>query len=307
MAKFEKLVNSAETTLNGAITNVQTTITVTSATAFPTDGNFRIIVNNAEIMLVTAVSGAVFTVTRGIEGTSAIAASNLDTVKGVFTSGSIDRYMADRIGLYGEKPAIGSFTDGSGNILEASDFSWFNQGTASITTLDNGIIRLDTPIHTSGTIVRGLQRTGPSTPYTITAGILLSNWGDEGASNRAPTVGVGFRNDTNQTARYISIFNHYQRFVGQFTNNTTSGTDLISITPWLIGREIWFKAEHDGTDLKLYMSNNGIQFQLIHTANKISAPFGAGAPDKIGIFTNTRLNVSYTSTWSYYFTHWSEA
>lgn len=65
-----RFTNNAESTLSGAITAGATSLTVASASAFPTAGNFTIVVD-AEIMLVTGVAGATFTVVRGQEGTSA--------------------------------------------------------------------------------------------------------------------------------------------------------------------------------------------------------------------------------------------
>lgn len=66
---FERFANSAITTLNGSISSVDTALTVTDETNFPT-APFRIIIES-EIILVTSTSGPVFTVTRGQEGTSA--------------------------------------------------------------------------------------------------------------------------------------------------------------------------------------------------------------------------------------------
>jgi hypothetical protein len=61
----ELFANNAATTLSAAITTaVATTLTVTSATAFPSTGNFRVRVDS-EIMLVTGVSGTTFTITQG--------------------------------------------------------------------------------------------------------------------------------------------------------------------------------------------------------------------------------------------------
>lgn len=69
-----QLANKAATTLNGAITNVATSLVVTSATGFPTSGDFWIAVQdgatdptNYEILKVTAVSGTTFTATREAE------------------------------------------------------------------------------------------------------------------------------------------------------------------------------------------------------------------------------------------------
>lgn len=67
-----RFTNNAESTLAGALTAGGTSLTVVSAAAFPTAGNFTIIVGS-EIMLVTGVAGTTFTVARAQEGTSATA------------------------------------------------------------------------------------------------------------------------------------------------------------------------------------------------------------------------------------------
>ena len=66
----EQYVNNAISTLSSSIISTDTTLTVAAATAFPTVGNFHILVDN-EIMRVTSVSGTTFTITRGVEGTTA--------------------------------------------------------------------------------------------------------------------------------------------------------------------------------------------------------------------------------------------
>ena len=94
----EKFANKATTTLNGGINNSTTSVVVSSASAFPTTGDFRIFVkaetsNTDEIMTVTSVSGTTFTVTRASEpvaGTqSASAHSSGAEVSLVLTSGSL--------------------------------------------------------------------------------------------------------------------------------------------------------------------------------------------------------------------------
>jgi hypothetical protein len=72
----ETYANNAATTLNGAITNVATSITVASATGFPAAAQYRILIDS-EVLLVTAGAGTTsWTVTRGAESTTA--ASHLD-------------------------------------------------------------------------------------------------------------------------------------------------------------------------------------------------------------------------------------
>jgi Flp pilus assembly protein TadG len=76
--------NSAyASTLNGAITAGQTTIAIQAAdvSKFPSTNGFHVIVNNSEIMIVTAGAGsASWTVQRGKDGTTAVLASNSNTV-----------------------------------------------------------------------------------------------------------------------------------------------------------------------------------------------------------------------------------
>lgn len=68
---MENFANNFVTTLAADITSSATTLSVASASGAPSP-NFRILVDG-ELMLVTGVSGTDFTVTRGIEGTGAVA------------------------------------------------------------------------------------------------------------------------------------------------------------------------------------------------------------------------------------------
>lgn len=72
---------AAGTTLSSAgITNSQTSIAVTSATNFPSSGNFNIMMAR-EIMTVTGGQGTTsWTVTRGVNGTTATAHNQLDNI-----------------------------------------------------------------------------------------------------------------------------------------------------------------------------------------------------------------------------------
>ncbi len=85
----EEFVNDVATTLNGAITNVATSLVVASATGFPAAvagiSQFRILVES-EIMIVTATSGTTFTVTRDAEGTTAAAHATGVAVDHVLTA-----------------------------------------------------------------------------------------------------------------------------------------------------------------------------------------------------------------------------
>ena len=87
----ELFANLAKTTLNGAINNSTTSITPTSTAGFSTPGGgkqFRITIDS-EIMIVTAVTTGVWTVTRGAEGTTASAHANLANIYQTITAASL--------------------------------------------------------------------------------------------------------------------------------------------------------------------------------------------------------------------------
>ena len=90
----ETFANFATSTLNGAINNSTTSITVTSGTSFPSTGDFRILVDS-ELMLCTARSGNVLTVTRAIESTSAVSHNDGSVVTHILTAGTIAALKAE--------------------------------------------------------------------------------------------------------------------------------------------------------------------------------------------------------------------
>ena len=88
----ENFSNDAQTTLTTAVTTaVQTTIDVDDASEFPDAPQFRIKILN-EILLVTALNTATnWTVTRGVEGTTASTYSIGAEISHVFTAGGLSR------------------------------------------------------------------------------------------------------------------------------------------------------------------------------------------------------------------------
>jgi hypothetical protein len=89
----ELYANNAITTLSAAITSTSAiTLTVTSAALFPGTGNFRILIDT-ELILVTGVSGTTFTVTRGVEGTTAATHLINASVSSVLTAASLTQLL----------------------------------------------------------------------------------------------------------------------------------------------------------------------------------------------------------------------
>jgi hypothetical protein len=91
---LEQLANEAQALLVADVTAGASTITVDSAATFPGVPQFRVRLDD-ELMLVTAVSGATFTVTRGIEGTTADAHASDTDVTHVLTKASLLQVIED--------------------------------------------------------------------------------------------------------------------------------------------------------------------------------------------------------------------
>ena len=92
---IEQFANNAQTTLNGANTSGAASLTVASAVGFPAAAQFRIRIDD-ELLLVTAGAGTTtWTVTRGMESTSAVAHSSGATVTHVLTAGAVAKLKAE--------------------------------------------------------------------------------------------------------------------------------------------------------------------------------------------------------------------
>lgn len=83
----ENFSNEYESTLSAGIDADDTSLSVASATGAPT-ANFRIRIDD-EYLLVTNVAGTTFTVTRGIEGSTAVSHSSAAVVTHVLTAGGL--------------------------------------------------------------------------------------------------------------------------------------------------------------------------------------------------------------------------
>jgi hypothetical protein len=120
MVEFLKVKNNASSTLNGAVTASATTIVVTSASSFPTTGNFHVTIwdidnytdpgldPNMEIVKVTSVSGNTFTVVRGQESTTGVEHSDGDNIQLLMTAGVIEDIEEQIEGLTSDDIADGS-------------------------------------------------------------------------------------------------------------------------------------------------------------------------------------------------------
>ena len=210
---YEQFANGGISSLAAGIDDTVGTLTVKSAAGFPTVGNFRIIVGT-EIMLVTAVQGKTFTVTRGAESTTAATHNADDAVFHTLTAGSlaqrdIDQFATglvtarDTAGQAGRLylPTEGLVSQDNGTLWDmmplnkmvppvSGDFTWVNQGTSSVATT-KGMMVVTAQTSASDSL-RLLVKTVPSTPYTITV-CMLPQSGAYVTSYAIPQFGICWR------------------------------------------------------------------------------------------------------------------
>lgn len=303
---FEQISNGAISNLDAAIDASTTSLDVVSALDFPTVGNFPIIVGS-EIMLVTAVSGNTFTVTRGTEGSTAAAHNQNARVRGVLTTRSVSQLIEDKIPLAATSAGLPLYrmTSSAGASLNSSSFTWVNQGTATVSNLPFGGLSFTIP-RSAGIDVRGMVRTAPSTPYTITAMVTHTAGLVRATANDFPWIGIGFRESATSKFTPIRQWPEPAVSVLNYTNETTTSTVVYeSIVAYEPTRQ-YLQIEDDGTNLYWRRSNNGIHW--IELATALRGAHFTTAPDQVGVFIHGRWGTATGSNTNHVgnLLHWSE-
>ena len=314
IGKKEEVANLAQTTLNGGINNSVTSLVVTSATHFPGDGNFRILVDS-EIMLVTAVSGTTFTVTRGAEGTTAASHANLATVTCVTTAGQFDGLRASMVTCINaaDVPASSQTSlcrvhfpkdgtllwhDDTATIVPYSrlrkmkppaNASLTGRWTAATTLTAAGMWYMFCKNTTGGTVLQGYDKLIPSTPFSVITYSVLHHYSYSFQSS-FPQCGVYFYESA--TGKIVSFFTVNGGGSDQLQVNYWNSQTSYNSSPWTFnqtdfpgGFPFWKKIRYDGTNLQFYASKDGVNWVLCYSAAKNA--FFTTAPDYIGIGMNT--------------------
>ena len=113
----ERFANQASTALSTLVGVGDLSISVQATTHFPTSPEFRIRIGQ-ELMLVTGVAGATWTVTRGIEGTVALSHAIGTAVVSVMTAGGLGEMRSE---IESEIDAIPVATESSNGPMSLSD------------------------------------------------------------------------------------------------------------------------------------------------------------------------------------------
>jgi hypothetical protein len=149
MVRRQRADNAASTTLSSGINDTVTSMTVVSATGFPTEGDFFVSING-ETVLVTAVSGTTFTIVRGQEGTTADSHGSGSAVKTTITAGEFTNRLKDAGQV--KTLSYGRLIDSSGSVITAASLTEINGGSSAKTDFADGVIGYECKAHTSNDV-----------------------------------------------------------------------------------------------------------------------------------------------------------
>lgn len=273
--RYERLANTVTNTLNGAIDASTTTVTVTDGSVFPSEGDFRILIDS-EAMLVTARSTNDLTVVRGVDGTTAATHSDTTNVVIVPTASAFTKLLDDVYLGRSDRPPY-RIQDSDGTVLTHSDFTWVNQGTSTAATDDWGGITMQ--LQTAGANQnRFMVINTPVTPWTAYVCYSVSP-GFTGNSATGDSVALFLReSSTGKLIRSANMLGHSYR-IQRFTDPTT-----FSAQPYIEDGFVqyqWLKIQDDGTNLTYWDSQDGINWHEMLVESRTA--FLAGGPDQIGI------------------------
>jgi len=278
MARYERLINDAASPLNGAINDTVTSITVDDGSVFPSEGDVRLQIDT-ETVIMTHRTTNTLTVVRGADGSTAASHSDNAEVRTVASAGQWDKVLDDLwAGASVRPPHIVQNEDGSD--LVAADFSWVNQGTASLSDTAYGGLTMNIPAD-SGTDQRLAYISAPTAPWVFIGHFMFglgydttSDWGSfmirESASSKFYSCRFGPFGGTNSL------------LIQAFTSPTSGATNY-SLLPMSENR-IWYKIEDDNTDLTFSHSWDGVNWHEVFSHAR--GTFFTTGPDQIGLIGN---------------------
>lgn len=309
-----KYTNLASGTLTVGVNTSDTSLVLDTGegAAFPSAGDFWVVLAEGatrEICKCTSRSTDTLTVTRNQGGTNS-SFTTAATVTHVMTSQMLDQVRSDQVqtGANASRPSAekdgilylpsdgltvyrdtGAAWGGWGPLWKLTppvngDFSWVNQGTASVAAA-NGYVALSGP-DAGGDNLRMRVKSAPSTPFTITVGCLPCCAG----GTYEFSAGFCLRQSSDGKVivygiSYIPTASNGYFIKQHYTNPTTFSANSIfraGAPQSMIRGVLWLQYHDDGTNRSWRVSADGITF-LEALAEARTTHLTA---DQVGFFVN---------------------
>jgi hypothetical protein len=281
MANSEQYCNDPGTTLSSPAASGDATIQVASSTGYPSTGNFRIRIDN-ELMLVTSISGTTWSVTRGIETTSAASHSNSANVNQVFTAGAMTtiRSNMSQYGTYVNVPSTSVAFQGDHYQTSDSVYRFLYDGSVfqpflsskaliippsagsftlanSPTLTGSGGTLLYTCVNSNAWSAAHIAVPG-SLPYTLEVALMPLSLNGSGGSSATLAAccsdGTGFVYFYSQPGSSILVV-QYNSTVNSFSSTLYDGGNFSAFPTFL---KITFDSSH-----RTYYVGDGIDYQQV--------------------------------------------
>lgn len=284
----EVFANLAETTLASGYTSGGSSLSVASATLFPTTGVFRVALGNTAktIFRVDSVSGTTFT------GAAEAFDGNADSGQAVTLVAS--KAVAERFLQSPTAPELHAPTGLAGVTrygpiwpvrgVVAAEFSWVNQGSAT-DTVTGGVARLVCPGQSQN--IRARMKSFPSSDFTVTALVLpiMRTIADAEA-------GIIFREAGTDKWQAIRLAHDNIIYVSNWTAanafaaNQFTGAAAASSFAWSFAWALWLRVRYDGTNVVYSYSFDGVHW--VQALSEAKTARFTTAPDQVGYFVNDR-------------------
>lgn len=151
--------------------------------------------------------------------------------------------------------------------------TWLNQGSAAVSDTSAGIL-LTVPAESNADRLRGIYKTAPATPYTVTALIGGVYFGNPVLS------GIGWTDGTKIQEIDLRNTGTFQIWVSSWTNSNAFAADNATGIP-MLGNPAWFRLSDDGTTVLFQISADGINFYTRYSVAKASGFLGASGYSNI--------------------------
>jgi hypothetical protein len=290
MATRKQFKNQGDDSLAATLLSGSLTMTVNDGAKFPTVGDYHLVLSSAstyEVVVCTSRATNVLTITRAAEGTTAVEHPSGTRVTLTLTPESFRRYVADEVEMVHNNIALCDYGifDERKNRLTSADFTWVNQGTATVEDYEDGSICLEAFGNVAAHNNRILEMDMPTAPFVVRAVCIPQLHNDNDSIKPLSMIGmcirdsVGGRLWTNSIGMFDGAAIRDRLLVADYSATTTFSSFLTNFDG-AAGRNFHvFEIEYAANENVTFRSSpNGYWWQIFNHDSS------AYAMDKIGFF-----------------------